>query len=185
MSLIERAKQRDETAFLTLITRYIAMLLGIIRRYIHRMIGYEEQDILQEIQLRAYVILPEFRGDEAAFECWLRSSTEGVCLNILKKQRPHIPIDDLSEIVQMALVDGMADLSQEDPLSRLIKKEEFAQIKKALPAIPEQYRKVIILRYWNKLTYNEIADILGIPIGTVKSGLNKGINALKDQLRVG
>lgn len=160
--------------------RYAPGILAIIRRYIYDIDGYDEQDIVQEIWMAAHKILSKFRGDDAAFQCWLRRSTKGLCLNILAKQHKHetIPLDALCvESLQRELPNSIAD-----PATALRNKERETTVEQAIQALPEQFRKVVVLNIEGN-SYDAIAAILGIEVGTVKSRLNRARGILKEKLR--
>lgn len=181
-SLIERAKQRDESAFLELMKRYVTIIINIIRRYIHNILGYEEDDLMQEIQLRAFRVLPKFEGDEISFECWLRRSSKGLCLNILDKQRRH-EVVALETVCQETMEKGL-DNPIPDPETAFTRVEIQARVQQALAALAEDMKTVVILKDLEGLGYEEIAQLLGIKIGTVQSRLHRGRMLLREQLRM-
>lgn len=179
--LIEHAKARDEHAFLELLKRYAYIVLSMIRRYIHRILGYEEEDIMQEIHAKAYEILPRFRGDEVSFQVWLRRSTQGICLNLLEKQRRQetVSLDALcTETLEQSLPTSFSA-----PDIELRHKEIRDTVHEALEKLPETLRRVVILKDLEGIGYEEIARILGIEVGTVKSRLHRGRTFLRHELQ--
>ena len=179
--LIEQAKQHNERAFLALIQSYLYIVVAIIRQYIHNIIGYEEEDLTQEITLAAYEIMPRFRGDELSFQCWLRRSTKGLCLNILEKQRRQemVELDVLCrESYQQALPNPFPT-----PDTAMNHKEIAASVQQAMSELPEHYRKIVMLKDIDGLRYYEIARVLGIEEGTVKSQLSRARTLLREKLQ--
>lgn len=180
-SLIEQAKHQNEHAFLALMQRYLYIVVAIIRQYIHKIVGYEEADLQQEITLAAFQIMPRFRGDELSFQCWLRRSTTGVCLNILEKQRRQemVELDALClESYQQALPDHFSS-----PDTILARKEIAEAVRQAIAELPEHHRRVVILKDIEGLRYHEIARVLGIEEGTVKSQLSRARTLLREKLQ--
>lgn len=181
LSLIDQAKQRDEHAFLELLRRYAYIIVSVIRHYLHQIVGYDEDDLHQEIRLRAYHIMPDFRGDDVAFQCWLRRSTRGLCLNILEKQRQHEMID-METLCQASLEHALPTTSLA-PDAEYQRQQTLASVEEAIAALPEHFRNVVVLKDINGLRYEEIAAALKIEVGTVKSRLGRARTILREQLR--
>jgi len=179
-SLLDQAKDRDQYAFVMLIERYTYLIVSVIRQFIHNIIGCEEEDIVQEIKSRAYAIMPHFRGDEIAFRCWLKEWTRGFCLKIIEKQKKYetISLDALGD--ECALPPFVEN--QATPADEFRRKETAAHLQQALDALPAPYRKVITLRYLEDLHYHEIADVLGLELGTVQSQIFRATKLLQKQL---
>ncbi len=180
-SLLERAKARDEHAFVKLLTRYASIILSIIRRYVHKIIGHDEDDLMQEIHVNAYKILPNFRGDEISFQVWLRRSTKGICLNLLEKQRRQETIS-LEAVCVETLERSVPNLFP-DPDTELRHKEIRHTVQEAIATLPEKLKRVVLLKDIDGLGYEEIATMAGIEIGTVKSRLHRGRTLLRKELQ--
>lgn len=180
--LIEEAKRRNERAFLTLMQRYLHIVIAIIRQYIRNIVGYEEQDVIQEITLAAYEIMPHFRGNELSFQCWLRRSTKGLCLNMLEKQRKQEMVE-LDALCRESYQQALPNLFP-TPDTAMTHKEMAASVQQAMAELPEHYRKIITLKDIDGLRYHEIAKILGLEEGTVKSQISRARALLRDKLRV-
>ena len=180
-SLIEQAKQGNESAFLTLLKKYTKIILIIIRSYIRNIVGYEEEDIQQEISMSAYRVLPKFRGDEVAFQCWLRHSTKGLCLNILEKQQKHETID-MDSLCEKALDESLPNRFI-PPDAELELKEARTAVQQAIEELDEKYRKALVLKDIEGLKYEEIAQVLDIEIGTVKSRIGRARGMLRETLK--
>ena len=180
-TLIEQAKRGDKDAFLSLVARYAYIIFSVIRQYIRKIVGYEEEDLKQDILLKAFETLPKFRGDEVAFQCWLRRSTRGICLNLINKQREQQTID-IDAICQDEFAQALPDRAA-NPDEELRLKELRNALHHALAELQEPYRRVVVLRDIEGLTYQEIAAVLKIEDGTVKSRLGRARAMLRDKLQ--
>ena len=180
-TLIEQAKRGNKDAFLSLVARYAYLILSVIRQYIRKIVGYEEEDLKQDILLKAFETLPKFRGDEVAFQCWLRRSTRGICLNLINKQREQQTID-IDAICQDEFAQALPDRAA-NPDEELRLKELRNALHHALAELQEPYRRVVVLRDIEGLTYQEIAAVLKIEDGTVKSRLGRARAMLRDKLQ--
>ena len=180
-TLIEQAKRGDKDAFLSLVARYAYIIFSVIRQYIRKIVGYEEEDLKQDILLKAFETLPKFRGDEVAFQCWLRRSTKGICLNLINKQREQQTID-IDAICQDEFAQALPDRAA-NPDEELRLKELRNTLHNALTELQEPYRRVVVLRDIEGLTYQDIAAVLKIEEGTVKSRLGRARAMLRDKLQ--
>ena len=135
----------------------------------------------QDILLKAFETLPKFRGDEVAFQCWLRRSTRGICLNLINKQREQQTID-IDAICQDEFAQALPDRAA-NPDEELRLKELRNALHHALAELQEPYRRVVVLRDIEGLTYQEIAAVLKIEDGTVKSRLGRARAMLRDKLQ--
>jgi RNA polymerase sigma factor (sigma-70 family) len=179
IGLIERAKQKDEQAFLALIQRYMPVIRKVIAKYIRRIAGYEEDDIVKMVVLYAWEKIPDLRGGEDAFRCLLRQKTNWVCLDLLQKQKKEgnpISIDNLSDYHQVYPHDP-----NPGTLEMLLAKEKKQLFREALDALPEPYKSTVSLRNQG-LSHAEIAKSQNIAINTVGSRLNRGITYMKEIL---
>ncbi len=177
--MIERAKKKDEQAFLELIQRYLYVIRAVIAKYIQRITGYEEEDIIKMVVLYAWEKITEFRSGEEAFKCWLSHKTNWICLDLLRKQKDEgktIPINSLDNHEQ-----GYPRDPDPGILETVLKEEKERLFQNAIGSLPELYKSAVSLRY-RGLSYAEIAEILEIDIKTVGSRLNRGIKMIKDIL---
>ena len=175
--LIRKASQGDTEAF--------AGLVALHERFVYnlalRTIGNPEDaaDLAQEAFVRAWLALPAFRG-QAQFRTWLYRIVLNLCLNRFPRLRR-----ELNELTQdeMAGVPEPASLAL-DPLASLELREAHAFLHQQIDLLPEQYRLLVSLRYQHELSYDEIADMLGLPVGTVKTGLFRAKARLREALSV-
>jgi RNA polymerase sigma-70 factor (ECF subfamily) len=182
--LVERAKRGDVSAFEMLVVKYQRR----IERLIGRMVRDVDlvQDIAQESFIRAYRALPQFRG-ESAFYTWLYR----IAVNTAKKALVDKKRDPL--VLESALVsteEGEEPLRAENELSDgetpeavLASKEIAATVNAAIDALSEDLRQAIVLREIEGLSYEEIADVMNCPIGTVRSRIFRAREAIATRLR--
>ncbi len=179
--LVERAKRGDVEAFEQLISQYQRKVYN----FAYRQTGNHEDasDVAQEAFIRAYSSLPEFRGD-SSFATWLFRIVNNACLDELRK-RKRKRVTSLDE--PLALEDGEMDRqlavadSDSSPEQALEREEIQRAVQQSINELDEEYRVVIVMRDIQGYSYNEIADTLGINLGTVKSRLNRARNALKEK----
>jgi RNA polymerase sigma-70 factor (ECF subfamily) len=170
--LIQRFLAGEEAAFDRLVERYYQRIDRLAQQVVRHPMAAE--DITQEVFLRAYRALSRFRG-EASFYSWLYRITINLCLNYLRRQAHQMSTAPDS--------DASALLTVDDPSSVLEIQERERLIRSAIDTLPSHYRIAIILRDLEGLSYQEIADILGVPLGTVKSRINFGKGLLRKALR--
>jgi RNA polymerase sigma-70 factor (ECF subfamily) len=133
----------------------------------------EAEDVTQETFLKAYEKLAEFRGD-AQFSTWLYRICYNLCLNRLTKER----IDRQEDVAPETLPDKNNGF-----LDQMIVKEQEDLVKRAISQLATEFREVVILYYTGQLPYEEIARLLELPVGTVRSRLHRSREHLKDLLR--
>ncbi len=182
--LVERAKRGDVSAFEMLVVKYQRR----IERLIGRMVRDADlvQDIAQESFIRAYRALPQFRGD-SAFYTWLYR----IAVNTAKKALVDKKRDPL--VLESALVSteegeepsrAENELSDgETPEAVLASKEIAATVNAAIDALSEDLRQAIVLREIEGLSYEDIADVMNCPIGTVRSRIFRAREAIANRLR--
>jgi RNA polymerase sigma-70 factor (ECF subfamily) len=183
-ALVERAQQGEARAFEMLVVKYQRR----IERLISRMVRDSDlvQDVAQETFIRAYRALPQFRG-ESAFYTWLYR----IAVNTAKKalvemkrdpvltesSRSRAAEDDETYRVDNELSDG------ETPEALLASKEIAATVNAAIDALSDELRQAITLREIEGLSYEEIADVMNCPIGTVRSRIFRAREAIASRLR--
>ena len=182
--LVARAKQGEVAAFEMLVVKYQRR----IERLIGRMVRDADlvQDIAQETFIRAYRALPQFRGD-SAFYTWLYR----IAVNTAKKALVERKRDPLVSESSMLSTDEGEEPSRvenelsdgETPEAVLATKEIAATVNAAIDALSEDLRQAIVLREIEGLSYEEIADVMNCPIGTVRSRIFRAREAIATRLR--
>ncbi|MTW11172.1 sigma-70 family RNA polymerase sigma factor [Pseudoduganella eburnea] len=173
--LVERARAGERAAFDLLVARYQRRLLRLVLRLLRDQA--EAEDVVQETFLRAYRALPRFRGD-AAFYTWLyRIALNGARSTILRRRQRAAP----HGLVPSQLPAPVPEIGT--PESMLLSKQVMQTIDAALEALPLELRTVIALREIEGLSYEEIAQIMECPLGTVRSRIFRAREAIARRLR--
>ena len=169
--LISRARGGDREAFGALVEQY----RDNVYRLAYRMCGnaYDADEAAQEAFVAAWRALPNFRGD-AKFSTWLYRLTTNAAIDVMRREKRHQTVGD-GEMIEVA---DDADSPQET----VERTEQQEAVQKALSTLSEEYREVLLLRYMEELDYAEIAEVLQLPSGTVKSRINRAKAALKTAL---
>lgn len=180
--LVERARQGDRTAFGQLVNEY----KDKIYNYVARMLNdpYEAEDVTQEAFLRAYKSLPRFRG-ASSFHTWLYRIASNLAIDVVRKRKRQDPTFSLDEPLESDDGEYERELPDETggPEDRTSTRETRVAVRRAIMDLPEKLRDVMILYELQGETYEDIADILDVPLGTVKSRLFNARNRLKDSLQ--
>jgi RNA polymerase sigma-70 factor (ECF subfamily) len=134
----------------------------------------DAEDVVQEACLRALRFFDGFRGGDS--RAWLLKIVRNTCYSWVKKNRPTELSDEFDETVHSA------DAQGEDAEARLVSRANSEQVRKALEALPAGFREVLVLREIEELSYKEISDITGVPMGTVMSSLSRARRRLREEL---
>jgi len=180
LKLVERVKRGDKKAFDLLVLKYQQKVANIISRYIHD--SSEVFDVSQEAFIKAYRALPKFRGD-SAFYTWLYRIAINTAKNHLAAKGRRPPADDV-EAVTAEQMDSGSKLKEYDTPEHLLLQDEIAHtIRDALNELPDDLRTAISLRELEGLSYEEIAQAMDCPIGTVRSRIFRARDAIDKKLR--
>ncbi len=178
--LVQRVQRGDMAAFDLLVRKYQHRIAALIGRYIRD--WSECQDVTQDTFIRAYRAIGNFRGD-AQFYTWLHRIAVNTAKNHLAANNRRPPTDDI-EIGDAELYDGGARLRDTDtPERELMRQEMELSVMRAVDALPEELRMAITLREVDGLSYEEIAQRMDCPIGTVRSRIFRAREAIDAQLR--
>ena len=179
--LVERAQQGDTKAFEMLVVKYDRRLGRLLSRFIKD--EHEVNDVVQESFIKAYRALPNFRGD-SAFYTWLYRISINTAKNFLanNNKRPIMA----SEITNgdgevMDVVEQVAD--NLTPEAELMNKQILQTVESAVAKLPEDLRRAITLREMDGLSYEEIAEVMQCPIGTVRSRIFRAREVIAADLR--
>ena len=180
--LIRRAAAKDESAFEQLMLLHQRPVYNIC----YRMAGNADDalDLSQEVFLKLWRTLEQYQFD-AAFSTWLFRLTQNVCIDFLrrKKRQQHVSLTfsgDEDEGKELSVPDP-----EPLPEERVIFNEKQAAIRAAMNALPVDFREILQLRVVQELPYEQIAQIMDLPVGTVKSRLARARLQLKKRLDVG
>ena len=178
--LVRRVQRGDSAAFDALVRKYQHRIVGLIGRYIAD--WSECQDVAQETFMRAYRALPNFRGD-AQFYTWLHRIAVNTAKNHLVSQNRRPPNEDI-DAADAEQFDGGARLRDTDtPERELLRQEIERAVMRAVDGLPEDLKVAITLREVDGLSYDEIAQKMDCPIGTVRSRIFRAREAIDAQLR--
>lgn len=174
--LIEACRAGDTQAFGELVRRYKDRLYPMLLR----MTGCAEdaQDRLQDTFLLAFEKIHHFEG-ESSFYTWLYRIAVNVALSRRRKRRGPIRFSDVRP---EGLPELASDPDQSDPSLPLERAERDALIQSALNSLAPDHRAVVVLKEFDGLRYEEVAAILGVPIGTVRSRLHRARQELRERL---
>lgn len=178
---MERARKGDKRAFGQLVDEY----KDKIYNYVARMLGdpYEAEDVTQEAFLRAYRSLPRFRG-ASSFHTWLYRIASNLAIDVVRRRKRGEPTFSLDEPLDGE--DGQFEREIPDetfgPEEASTTRETRIAVRRAIMDLPEKLRDVMVLYELQGETYEDIAKILDVPLGTVKSRLFNARNRLKEVL---
>ena len=178
--LVRRVQRGDSTAFDALVRKYQHRIIGLIGRYIPD--WSECQDVAQETFLRAYRALGSFRGD-AQFYTWLHRIAVNTAKNHLVAQNRRPPTDDIDAGDAEQFDTGIRLRDNDTPEHELLRQEIESTVMRVVDALPEELRAAISLREVDGLSYDEIANRMGCPIGTVRSRIFRAREAIDAELQ--
>ena len=178
--LVERVQKGDKRAFDLLVAKYQHKVLSVIGRFIQDQ--DEAQDVAQEAFIKAYRALKNFRG-ESAFYTWIYRIAVNTAKNHLVSRGRRPPGSDV-EIEDAEYYDGGAALHEtSDPESTLLRDELEKVIYDAIAALPDDLRTAVTLREFDGLSYEEIAEVMDCPVGTVRSRIFRGREAIDTRIK--
>jgi RNA polymerase sigma-70 factor, ECF subfamily len=177
--IIERTLAGETDAFSLLVRRWERPIYGLSLR----MLGRDEdaRDVCQETFLAAYRNLRKFRGD-AKFSSWLYRIALNACHSRLRKQQSAMVEHSIDQEDDDGRKYEIADSGLEGLPERLQRDQRAEMVRKALQALPSEMRQVIIMKEYEELTFAEIAEILQIPVSTVKSRVYTGLQQMAARL---
>ena len=179
--LVARVQRGDKQAFNLLVIKYQRKILRLLSRMIRDPADLE--DVAQEAFIKAYRALPQFRG-ESAFYTWLYRIAINTARNWLSSvgRRPSAPNAIESEDGEtFNETDSLSDIST--PESMVASREIAEAVNSAIEALPEDLRTAIVLREIEGMSYEDIAQTMGCPIGTVRSRIFRAREAIAQRLR--
>lgn len=178
--LVGRAQRGESAAFDALVRKYQHRITALIGRYIPD--WSECQDVAQETFIRAYRALPNFRGD-AQFYTWLHRIAVNTAKNYLVAQNRRPPTDDIDAGDAEQFDTGTRLRDTDTPEHELLRQEIERTLMRVVESLPEELRAAITLREVEGLSYDEIAQKMGCPIGTVRSRIFRAREAIDAELR--
>lgn len=177
--LVQRVQQGDKSAFDLLVIKYQHKIVHLVNRYVKD--PSEAQDVAQDAFIKAYRALGDFRGD-SAFYTWLYRIAINTAKNyLLSRSRRHFDYEiDIQDAEQVENASQLKDI--ETPENLLMNEQIVAVIKSAIEKLPEEMRVAITLREFEGMSYEEIAEAMDCPIGTVRSRIFRAREAIDQKL---
>ena len=177
--VIARAQKRDAAAFDVLIGAYSDRLYG----YFYRLTGRRDDadDLLQDLFVRLVGRIGEYQHD-GRFDAWLfRIATNLVRDRVRRARRARTAvIDQDGGDDDTGLLARVPDSSAEDPAEVVPRAEQVDRLQQAIERLPEGEREVIVLRHFSQMSFREIADVMGTPLGTALARAHRGLNRLRE-----
>ena len=179
-ALVERVKNGDKRAFDLLVRKYQHKIISVASRYVSD--WSEAQDVAQEAFIRAYRAIGAFRGD-SAFYTWIYKIAINTSKNYLVSKGRRPPIGDIA-IEDAVQLEGASQLrDRATPERELLRQEIERTVFDTVEELPEELRTAITLREVDGLSYEEIAEAMSCPIGTVRSRIFRAREAIDERLR--
>lgn len=173
--LVRRARTGDAGAFTSLVERHAPRILRLVRGFVPEQ---DAEDVAQDAFLKAWRKLPEFDG-RSQFYTWLHRVAANTAMDWRKRERHrrHAPLPETEE------GEDAVEAADDGPRAGASRRELAAAIDRAVDELPPHYHEIVVLREVRGLSYEEIAETLGISRGTVESRLFRARERLRDALR--
>lgn len=178
--LVERTQQGDQAAFGLLVEKYQHRLAKLVSRYIYD--SAEVEDVCQEALIKAYRAIGNFRG-ESAFYTWLYRIAVNTAKNYLISQGRRPPKSDIDAEDAVQIEAGAAMRETGTPEANALTRELAETVTRAVDNLPEDLKMAITLREIEGLSYDEIAEVMACPIGTVRSRIFRARDAIDRELK--
>lgn len=179
--LVKRVQQGDKRAFDLLVVKYQHKILAIVGRYIRD--SGEVHDVAQEAFIKAYRALGNFRG-ESAFYTWLYRIAINTAKNHLVARSRRPPSSDV-DMEDAEFYNGSQALKDQDTPENLFFRDELQDVvNRTIENLPEDLKTAVTLREFEGLSYEEIAQVMGCPMGTVRSRIFRAREAIDKQVQL-
>ena len=178
--IIERVKSGEKEAYDLLVLKYQQRVINLISRFVKN--HSDALDVSQETFIKAYRALPNFRGD-SAFYTWLYRIAVNTAKNHLTVQSRKITKSDY-DVADIEQIEGNMSLTEQTtPESLLVKDELQETILKTIENLPEDLKSAIMLREIEGLSYEEIAEVMECPVGTVRSRIFRAREMIDSKIK--
>ncbi|HEY4128207.1 MAG TPA: RNA polymerase sigma factor RpoE [Gammaproteobacteria bacterium] len=178
--LVRRVQRGDKAAFDVLVRKYQHKIVKLVTRYVHD--STEALDVSQEAFIKAYRAIHGFRGD-SAFYTWLYRIAINTAKNHLVSESRR-PLDHGMDLQDPEQYEVQARLKDVDTPERLLLTDEIQRtVETAIADLPEDLRTAIVLRELEGMSYEQIAETMGCPVGTVRSRIFRAREAIDEKLK--
>lgn len=177
--LVDRVLQGDKSAFNVLVIRYQNRLAHLVSRYV---LSAEVPDVVQETFIKAYRSLPSFKG-ESVFYTWLYRIAVNTAKNYLTAQGRRPPSSDVDAADAESYDGGVFLRDIDDPESLVLTEEIKKVVFSAIESLPDDLKTAITLREIDGLSYEEIAEVMNVPVGTVRSRIFRARDVIDEKLK--
>jgi RNA polymerase sigma-70 factor (ECF subfamily) len=178
--LVLRAKRGDRDAFAELVDIYKDKIYQLA----YRMTGnrQEAEDIAQETFLRVYANFHTY-DDHFKFSTWIYRIATNLCIDRGRKKKPHFSLDEQAEGTDGLDWYSRLKSQEQTPEEEVVSQELQTTVQRAISQLSPKYRSIMILRYIEDLTLQEISEVLKLPVTTIKTRIHRGREALRAKLR--
>jgi RNA polymerase sigma-70 factor (ECF subfamily) len=171
--LVLLAKTGDQEAFAALVRQNAEYVFNLAYRLTKN--REEAEDLSQEAFVRVWKALPNFRS-EAQFRTWMYRIVTNLCYDRLPKLRRELALIEIDQVIEIS------SAPDRKPEARLLSREMQAELYEVIDNLPQSYRLLITLRHLQGMSYDEIAEATGQPLGTVKAGIHRARKMLKERI---
>jgi RNA polymerase sigma-70 factor (ECF subfamily) len=179
IQLVARARSGDERAYRALLEKYQRAVFSICLRMVRN--RDEATDLAQEAFIKVFASLDRY-NPAYAFSSWLFKITSNLCIDYLRKRRiDTLPMDQPID-GETGEIQRQYAAPDPTPEERLDRNQKMERLEEAIMSLPEHYRIMLVLRHQEDLSYEEIADHLSVPLGTVKARIHRAREMLKNLL---
>jgi len=181
--LLQRIAKKQDIALSELYDRHSKLLFSMALTILHD--TDDAEDVLQEVFVQVWRKAAQYQPDLGAPKNWLVRIAHNRAINLLRSRRSRerqnevsLSVDGNSSSVEVANLG-----SEENPLIDIVRQSETETIGRALGTLPEEQRILVELAFYQGYSHSEISEKLGLPLGTVKTRIRSGIQALREQLK--
>ncbi|MGB8954010.1 MAG: RNA polymerase sigma factor SigW [Tumebacillaceae bacterium] len=177
--VVKRAQKGDRMAFAELVELYKDKLYNLA----YRMMGnaQEAEDVAQEAFLRAYKNLDSYNAKHK-FSTWIYRIATNLCIDKMRKKKPDYSLDAAVDGIEGADMYTRIASSERTPEEEYVRAETQTEVQAAIESLPDNYRAAVVLKYMHDMSLQEIAEVLEVPVSTVKTRIHRGREALRASL---
>jgi RNA polymerase sigma-70 factor, ECF subfamily len=177
--LVRLSRNGDRQAFEELVDMYQDKIYHLAYRMLN--FSSEAEDVVQDTFLRVYMNMDRY-DENQKFSTWIYRIATNLCIDRLRKRKPNYSLDAEMPDGEGADWYSLLPSNQDTPEEEIVLSETQDQIRKAISTLPEKYKSVVILRYLHDMSLQEIGDVLGMPVTTVKTRVHRGREYLRKKL---